>query len=55
MEGNTLMDEIKEGVLTALRNGWTIESVKDELLNIINELKAMDVYVQAIKDADFRP
>lgn len=49
------MDEIKEGVLFALRGGCSVKAVRDELLKIINELQSMEVYVQAMKDSGFRP
>lgn len=49
------MDAIKEGVLYALRGGCSTEAIRDELLKIINELKSMEVYMQAVKDSGFRP
>lgn len=55
MEGNTLMDDIKDEVLKKLRKGETVLEIKQELLEVLNELKTMEVYVQAIKDADFAP
>ena len=49
------MDQIKEGVLYALRGGCSVVQVKEELLKIINELKSMEVYIRAIQDSDFAP
>jgi len=55
MEGNPLMDDIKDLVLQKLRKGETVVEIKTELLDTLNELKSMEVYIQAIKDADFAP
>lgn len=55
MEGNTLMDEIRDVVLQKLRRGEPVISIKEDLLNVINELKSMEVYIKAIQDADFAP
>lgn len=54
MEGNTLMD-IEDAVLQMLRRGCSILEVQTELMRVLNELKSMSVYLQAIKDADFAP
>jgi hypothetical protein len=55
MEGNTLMDEIREVVLKMLRKGEPIICIKQYLVDISNELKSMEVYIKAIQDADFAP
>lgn len=55
MEGNTLMDEIRNVVLEKLRKGESVISIKEDLLNVMNELKSMEVYIKAIQDADFAP
>lgn len=49
------MDEIKEGVLIALRAGCSVTSVREELFKIINELQSMEVYVKAMKESVFHP
>jgi len=54
MEGNTLMD-IQEAALRLLRQGKSVLEVEHELLRVLNELKSMKVYIQAIQDADFAP
>jgi hypothetical protein len=54
MEGNTLMD-IEEAALIMLRKGCSVSEVQAELMRVLNELKSMSVYLQAIKDADFAP
>jgi hypothetical protein len=54
MEGNTLM-QIEDAVLMALRKGHSVAEVQAELMRVVNELSAMKVYMQAIKDADFAP
>tara|TARA_R110000868_G_scaffold78585_1_gene224136 strand:- start:580 stop:747 length:168 start_codon:yes stop_codon:yes gene_type:complete len=55
MEGNTLMSIIKEAVLKALRTGDSVACVRQQLLEVMNELQSMQVYIQAIKDADSAP
>jgi len=55
MEGNTLMDEIKDVVVQKLRKGESFMQIKQELMEVINELKSMEVYIRAIQDADFAP
>jgi hypothetical protein len=54
MEGNPLMD-IEATVVQMLRRGNSVNEVKEELLRVLNELKSMQVYLQAIKDSDFAP
>jgi hypothetical protein len=49
------MSIIKEAVLKALRTGDSVACVRQQLLEIMNELQAMQVYIQAIKDSDFAP
>ena len=55
MEGNTLMDAIQQAVLECLRKGNSVMEIEQELLRVINELKAMKVYIKAMQDADFAP
>lgn len=55
MEGNTLMDEIRDAVLKMLRKGESVMQIKQDLMGVINELKSMEVYIKAIQDADFAP
>jgi hypothetical protein len=55
MEGNTLMDEIRQAVLVLLREGKSIQQIHLDLTAIIKELQSSGVYMQAIKEADFAP
>ena len=55
MEGNTLMDEIRQAVLVLLRQGKSIQQIHLDLTAIIKELQSSGVYMQAIKEADFAP
>jgi hypothetical protein len=56
MEGNTLMyEDIQHCVLRMLRAGISLEVVRKQLLDTMNELKAMEVYLNAIKESDMRP
>jgi hypothetical protein len=55
MEGNTLMDEIKQAVLILLRQGKNLSTIQDDLTRVASELKAAAIYMQAIKEADFAP
>jgi hypothetical protein len=55
MEGNTLMDEIRDVVLQKLRKGESFLQIKQDLMEVINELKSMEVYIRAVQDADFAP
>jgi hypothetical protein len=55
MEGNTLMSIIKEAVVQALRTGDSLACVRQQLLEVLNELKELDVYLKAIHDSDFKP
>lgn len=54
MEGNTLM-EIQEAALKMLRQGKSVLEVEQELLRVMNEVRSMKVYIQAIQDSDFAP
>lgn len=55
-KGNTLMDrDIQHCVLRMLRAGISVEDVRKQLLDTMNELKAMEVYLNAIKESDMRP
>lgn len=49
------MDEIRQAVLVLLRQGKTMEQVHVDLHLIIKELQSSAVYMQAIKEVDFRP
>lgn len=49
------MDEIREVVLGMLRTGQSTTEIKQDLMEIIQELKSLELYVKAIKEADFRP
>ena len=55
MEGNTLMEEIKQAVLVLLRKGQNLTTIQDDLARVSEELKLAARYMQAIKDADFAP
>ena len=55
MEGNTLMDTIKDAVLEMLRSGYDVTTVKDALMEATHELQAMEIYLKAIKEAGMRP
>ena len=64
MEGNTLMNEIRDAILVCLRNGKSVEEIHDYLqatyhvLNSARNYKPnadVALYAQAIKDADFAP
>jgi hypothetical protein len=55
MEGNTLMDEIRQAVLILLRQGKTMQEINLSLTGIIQELQNSGVYMQAIREQDFRP
>lgn len=55
MEGNPLMSIIKEAVVQALRTGDSVACVRQQLLEVINELQAMEVYLKAIKEVGMRP
>jgi urease gamma subunit len=55
MEGNPLMSIIKEAVLETLRTGDSVACVRQQLLEVMNELQAMEVYLKAIKEVGMRP
>lgn len=55
MEGNTLMEEIKQAVLVLLRQGQNLTTIQEDLTRVASELKVAAIYMQAIKDADFAP
>jgi hypothetical protein len=55
MEGNTLMDEIKQAVLKLLRQGNHVSTVRTLLRDAEKELDQAQEYLEAIKDADFAP
>jgi hypothetical protein len=55
MEGNTLMEEIKQAVLVLLRQGQNLTTIQDDLARVAEELELAARYMQAIKDSDLRP
>jgi len=55
MEGNTLMDEIRQTVLVLLRQGQTLQQIHLAMTGVIKELQDAGVYMQAIREQDFRP
>ena len=55
MEGNSLMSIIKEAALQALRNGDSVQFVREQMLEVLNELQAMQVYLKAISDSNYKP
>jgi hypothetical protein len=52
MEGNTLMEEIKQAVLVLLRKGNNLSNIQGDLARVAEELKLAAIYMQAIKDSD---
>jgi hypothetical protein len=55
MEGNTLMEEIKQAELVLLRQGQNLSTIQGDLIRVSEELKRAAVYMQAIKDSDKAP
>lgn len=55
MEGNTLMDELRETVLRLLRSGSTPDVVCLFLDQLRQEIDAAKDYIYAIEEAKFRP
>ena len=55
MEGNTLMEEIKQAVLVLLRQGRNLSTIQSDLTRVSEELKVAAMYMQAIKESDLRP
>jgi len=55
MEGNTLMEEIKQAVLVLLRQGQNLSTIQKDLTYVAEELKIAAIYMQAIKDSDRAP
>jgi hypothetical protein len=49
------MDEIRQTVLMLLREGQTMQEIHLALTSIIKELQNSGVYMQAIREQDFRP
>ena len=49
------MEEIKQAVLVLLRSGINIKDIQQSLIRVSDELKAANVYMQAIKDSDKAP
>jgi hypothetical protein len=52
MEGNTLMEEIKQAVLVLLRKGENLSSIQKDLARVSEELQLAARYMQAIKDSE---
>ncbi len=48
------MEEIKQAVLVLLRQGKNLTSIQKDLTYVAEELKTAAIYMQAIKDSDFR-
>ena len=55
MEGNTLMEEIKQAVLVLLRQGKNLTTIQDDLTRVSEELELAARYMQAIKDSEHMP
>lgn len=55
MEGNTLMEEIKQAVLVLLRQGKNLTTIQEDLVRVAEELKLAARYMQAIKDSEHMP
>lgn len=49
------MDEFKDVVFSLLRSGNSIMTIRKILADLEAELKTAGHYIEAIKDADFRP
>ena len=49
------MDEIRQAVLILLRQGVTMQQIHLDLTGVIKELQNSGVYMQAIREQDFRP
>lgn len=49
------MDEIRDVVLGMLRTGQSTTQIKQDLMEIIQELKSLELYAKAIQEANFRP
>ena len=49
------MEEIRQAVLILLRQGKTMQEIHLSLTEIIQELQNSGVYMQAIREQDFRP
>jgi hypothetical protein len=49
------MDEIRQAVLILLRQGVTMQQIHLDLTAVIKELQNSGVYMQAIREQDFRP
>lgn len=50
-----MYEDVQNCVLRMLRAGISVDTVRTQLLDVINELKTMEVYLKAIKDSDMRP
>ena len=50
-----MYEDIQHCVLRMLRSGMSVSAVSQQLLDVMNELKAMEVYLKAIKEAEMRP
>jgi hypothetical protein len=49
------MEEIRQAVLILLRQGKTMQEIHLDLTGIIKELQSSGVYMQAMREQDFRP
>lgn len=49
------MEEIRQAVLILLRQGKTMQQIHLDLTGIIKELQSSGVYMQAIREQDFKP
>ena len=49
------MSIIKEAAIEALRTGDSVACVRQQLLEVINELQSMEVYLKAIMEVGMRP
>ena len=50
-----MYEDIQHCVLRMLRTGMSVETVRQQMLDVMNELKTMEVYLKAIKESDMRP
>ena len=49
------MSIIKDAALEALRTGDSVACVRQQLLEVMNELQAMEVYLKAINEVGMSP
>ena len=48
-------NEIEIALLKLLRKGCTVQQVQTELEIMLDKIKSMKLYLEAIEDADFHP